>query len=466
MDFFIKPQWVTDNQLLIYNIALILYFVYLMYKYSKCNIARYIIFLFTVGAFTDLGRLLSIGTSATHIYIVISLIWGIALIYKYGFNLNRRGIIICFLLYIFYFIFNSVVTHNDSIFLVVSQSIKYTISIVTFFAVDSFIKKTKAGSLSLLHNVINDIIVAQILFSIIKLLILRSTMEGWVGSLSGLFGGGAGTSFPLLCLLWLSFVTKMHFSRKFWYYIIGLLFIGFMTGKRAIWLLFPLEFIVLYVYYRVKNPLLLLKYIVPAFIMGCLFLYLGLRLSPTLNPDKKVWGRFDLEYAYEYAFRYSTGSNMHVKDEDVGLKEGDGRLGAALLFWNDFIDIFNYNQQVLFGIGNEKIKYYDKAEYSNRDVNLGVSSRGGITGIVFMYFISGVIGVILFLSYFLQIFFLPGRAKFKWIALGVVMFDFILYNGQTVNNVPMQSMLLVFLVIQSYSQRLKLHNNENINSSK
>ena len=125
------------------------------------------------------------------------------------------------------------------------------------------------------------------------------------------------------------------------------------------------------------------------------------------------------------------------------VKEGDGRLGAALLFWNRATNIFDYNQEILVGVGNE----IDQTKYHDKDVNMGVSYRGGVTGVVFMFFISGIVGVILFLSYFFQILLNNRRESIAWIVLAVTMFDFVFYNGQIVNNVAMQSMLILIILI-------------------
>lgn len=445
MDFFITRAGISNTQLWLYNIAMIVYFVYLFWRYRKHNIATYIIFLFTVGVFTDLSRLIGFASNTMmHIYLVISFAWGGMLLNKYGFK-SKNSILISFVVYLLYFVVNSVVIHGDNIPLIVSQSLKYSIPVITFFVAESYMYGTRGKGVIVLNHVLKNIILAQIIFCAIKLIVLQATQEGLVGSLTGRDGGGAGTSFPLLCMLWLGYVTKMKFSKKFFFYLLGFFFIGFMTGKRAVWLLLPVEIIILYLYYKVKDFSQLLKYIFPAIILGCLFLYAGLRLSPTLNPDKKVGGRFDLEYAYNYALTYSGGSETNSGQTEV--KEGDGRLGAALLFWNRATNIFDYNQETLVGVGNEKIKYYDKTKYFDKDANMGVSYRGGVTGVVFMFFISGIVGVILFLSYFFQILLNNRRESIAWILLAVTMFDFVFYNGQIVNNVAMQSMLFLIILI-------------------
>lgn len=444
MDFFIGVDDISKTQLWLYNIFLILYFVYLLHKFTKYDVAKYFISLFTVGIAYDVGSLLSLGNSAMHAYLIVMSVWGVFLLHKYGFR-GRKEILILFLIFVFYFILFSRVFHNDNIPLIISKVFRYIVPVIAFFVAESYVKASKGRGIVLYHKVINDIVLAQIIFCVVKLLILQSTQEGLVGSLSGVHGGGAGTSFPLLSLLWLGYVTKMKFSKKFLLYIIGLLFIGFMTGKRAIWLLFPIEYFVLYLYYKGKDFSQILKYTAPAILVVLLFLYFGLRLSPTLNPDNKVWGRFDIEYAYDYAIKYSGGSETAAQGMEV--KEGDGRLGAVLLFWNDIVEISNYKKEILIGYGNEELGLVDAESYNNRDANFGISYRGAMTAIVMLYFTVGIIGLVLFLIYFLSIFSLSWRENYVVIILCITLFDFIFYNGQIVRNVPMQSLLLTMLVI-------------------
>ena len=311
---------------------------------------------------------------------------------------------------------------------------------------DGYVSRYQIRGLITLNRVFNHIILAQIFFCFAKLILIQATLEGWVGSLSGIRGGGAGTSFPLLCLLWLSINTRMEISRKNILYAVGFLFIGFMAGKRAIWFLFPMLYMILLIVYRMRSAKQLAKYLLPTLILGFIFFYFGLRLSPTLNPEQKVWGSFDPIYAYEYALKYSGGTTDDFS-ETTKIKEGDGRLGAALLFWNQLVNIDEYNFIVLLGQGNEIIRYYDSNNYFSREANFGVSYRGGSTGIVFMYFSIGIIGVLLFFIYFIPILCRIRNGRMRWVAIGIVLFDFIYYNGQIVENFAMQSMLFFVVVL-------------------
>ena len=89
---------------------------------------------------------------------------------------------------------------------------------------------------------------------------------------------------------------------KSWLFIAGLLLVGIATGKRAVILLFPLLFMVLSVYVCKKKYSNRIWMIVAA---APFLFYLGVRLTPTFNPENKVWGSFDLEYMMNYTENYA-----------------------------------------------------------------------------------------------------------------------------------------------------------------
>lgn len=445
MDFFVTYNNISSFQLILYNVLMIAVFLYLFWKYRNASLAQCIVLIFMSGVFSDLGQIFSLGNSMSHIYKVCVIVWAFFLFRRYGYNKKNNAILLCFVIYILYFFFISVFLHDDNLGLVVSQVLSYTIPVAMFLVVDAFLIRYRLRGMVLLNMVLRDLIIAQIVFCGIKLLILQATQEGWVGSLTGIRGGGAGTSFPLLCLLWLAVNTRMKFTWKNLLLMIGFLFIGFMTGKRAVWLLFPLLYAILMAYYKIHTVPQFLKISVPLLLFALLFFYFGVRLSPTLNPEHKVWGSFDPVYAYNYALNYSGGTRTNAGEIEV--KEGEGRLGAVVFFWNDLIHVFDYDRQKLFGVGNEYIKYADRADYFNSDYYFGISYRGGVTGIVMMYFISGLFGLFLFLLYYMQIMFRIPQKGFRWILIGTVLFDFVFYNGQIMGNIAMQVMLMIVIFI-------------------
>lgn len=449
MDFFKIFTEISSTQFILYNLVIVVVFIYLFYKHRQSSISQYLLFLFTVGTWGDLGSLVFSGNMMLHVHKVIIVVWGLVLLLRYRFQDKDQRALLLILPFFIYFIFVSIWGHDDGIGLVLSQVLKYLLPILTLFIMDGYIARYQMRGLFTLNRVFNHIILAQIFFCFAKLVLIQATLEGWVGSMTGIRGGGAGTSFPLLCLIWLAINTRMEISRKNVLYAIGFLFIGFMTGKRAIWLLFPILYMILFVVYRMRSAKQSAKYLFPTLILGFIFFYFGLRLSPTLNPEQKVWGSFDPTYAYEYIFRYSTGHNMVYKG-DVKVEEGGGRLGAAMLFWNDLIDISSYNKVALLGEGNEYISHADYSDYNNANYYRGITSRGSVTGIVFMYFSIGIIGVFLFFIYFVPILCRIKNIRLRWVVIGTVLFDFIFYNGQIVENFVMQSMLFFIVVMLSF----------------
>lgn len=452
MDFFKIFTEISNTQFILYNLIMVVVFIYLFYKHRKSSISQYLLFLFSAGVWGDLGSLLFSGNMMLHVHKVIIVVWCVVLLSRYQFQEKDKRSLLLFLPFFFYFVFLSIWGHNDNVGLVVSQILKYVIPIMTLFVMDGYVARYQMRGLIILNRIFNHIILAQIFFCFVKLVLIQATLEGWVGSMTGIRGGGAGTSFPLLCLLWLAINTRMEFSRKNILYAVGFLFIGFMTGKRAIWLLFPLLYMILLMVYRMRNIKQMSKYLLPTIVLGSIFFYFGLRLSPTLNPEHKVWGSFDPVYAYEYALKYSGGET--TESGQVQVNEGDGRLGAVVLFWNDLIDISHYNKVVFWGKGNESIKYYDESKYNNREANFGVSYRGGITRIVFMYFSIGIIGVLLFFIYFIPILCRVRNIRMRWVVIGTVLFDFIFYNGQIIDMFMMQSMLFFIVVMLSFKSKL------------
>lgn len=454
MLFFLPAHEVLASHVIMYNVILSLVFIFLFWKYKGFSIAQCILLLFTVGIMSDFGGLLGVGSHLVHIQKTIVLLWISYLGWQNREYIERKWLLGLFGLYLLYFVGVSLFYHHDNLFLVVSQSVNKMLPIVFLLVMMAYVNAKKQAGLLLLNSVFKDLIIAQIVFCVIKLLILKSTQEGLVGSLTGVSGGGVGASFPLLALLWVAYNTKMKLSWSLVGYVVGLLFIGFMTGKRAIWLTYPLLFVFLMLMYRVKDVKQIFKFILPTLLVAFLFFYLGVRMIPTLNPDFKFWGRFDPNYAIGYALYYSGGS--YDENGDIAIVRGRGRLGAVKLFVEEVIDVDKYNGRIIFGVGNDYMLNAPKEKYYNPEgYYFGVNYRGGITGIVMMYFISGLIGVLLFLIYFISMFFSIKNKKWLLLLLFVVLFDFIFYNAQLVENIAVSVFVMYFIVLLSVEYQIK-----------
>ena len=71
--------------------------------------------------------------------------------------------------------------------------------------------------------VFEDIIICQIVLCVVKVVILGGFLEGWVGSITGIAGGGLGTSLPVIALVWMALKNDMKFTSRDWLMAFGLL---------------------------------------------------------------------------------------------------------------------------------------------------------------------------------------------------------------------------------------------------
>jgi hypothetical protein len=401
--------------------------------------------LFFSGLFTDfinqlIGNIVfgSVKTTTigSDILQIIMVVWAVRIYYKSNpikkLN-NHRLLTTIFLTYIAYFLIVSLFVNGDRISLTFAELYEDIMPFILFFILAKTMQFPYIGNnLNLLFfRLIN----AQILFSIVKIIVLMRPYEGLVGSITGITNGGPGTSLPLLGIIYIAINTKMSLRIKDVWMIFGLLLTGFLAGKRAVWLLFPVLYILLSIYVFHRR---LLKNLVFAAVLVPLFVYTGLRLMPTLNPENEIWGSFDPEYAWNYGQKYSTGRE-DASDEII---EGTGRVGALVLALNKVIT--DSPDKTFFGYGLEHF-VLTKTNYFDSNYWWGIDGRGSITGILYKYFSIGLIGVILYTIYIyiiLHITFVKNK-RLKFVIILVVLFDYVFYNA-TIITFPSLFALLLF----------------------
>ena len=59
---------------------------------------------------------------------------------------------------------------------------------------------------------------------------------------------------------------------------------------------------------------LILKYIIIILIGGSFLFYIGVRLSPSLNPDNKIMGRFDISFVINYSLKYENPNKNNLEE--------------------------------------------------------------------------------------------------------------------------------------------------------
>lgn len=353
---------------------------------------------------------------------------------------NIKELVVLFALLSVYFLWTSVFTWGDKLLFVFGQYSKLYVPFACYLIFNVWMRKSPK-SLDVVNNMFKELIYIQVATAVVKAVLLRfSFYEGMVGTFGQPQGGGAGTSFPLVALAWICLNTNMNIRGwKSWLFLAGLLLIGIMTGKRAVVVLFPLFFIIFALYVaRKKYP----RMVMAIFMMAPLLFYLGLRLTPTLNPENKVWGSFDLDYALNYGKEYSMGET----DQDGNREKGVGRVGATLLMIDWIKDVDNYDTHSWIGHGVERIYATNDFEhYYDKDYNFGINHRGSMTGIVMWYLAFGLVGLTIFMLYNWFFFKQVRYQRLRVVLFGMAMFDFILYNAQVIRD-PFVCVLMIFIL--------------------
>ena len=439
------------NIILLYDFVILLGYIWFIIKYRKIGLVLLIISLFFHGIFAD-SQIFFQNRYIYSFYKITILLWSIFYFFKYRSKNDRKkytSIITLFVLYASVFFISSII-NNDDYLLIFSQLSKFLAPFLLFFAIMHYTSIMKNNNI--INVLFQKLIIVQIIFNIAKLIIIGHPYEGLVGSMSGITGGGFGTSFPLLGLLWIAVNTKMNLKNKDIWMIIGLLFIGFMTGKRAIWLLFPIFFLLLSTYVYRRNYWKKLIYVIVLFPA---FIYFGLRLSPTLNPDNKIWGKFDIEYAWNYSVKYSTGQ----RPDDDNIKKGKGRIGAISLAWDQFANANNYSKHTLFGYGCNYIYAADHDNYTNSKYYFGIDHRGSLTGVVLEYFAIGIFGIILHIIFLILIFIPIKNHRLRFVMCFLLLFDYIFYNSMIIRDPGMMVLMFYLIIYANRSVRQKIHFN-------
>lgn len=360
---------------------------------------------------------------------------------------NIQHVILSFGVFSLYFILDNLLLHTDELLFVFSQYSKYCVPFMCLLLfIDYAIKDVRY--VRYFNQLVGMVLLIQICVSVYKYILFKGHFwEGMVGTFGGVNGGGTGTSLPLVALCWVAINSNMDIRKwKSWLFVVGLLFIGIATGKRAVIILYPILFLVLSVFVckkKYSNRVWVLIAAAP------LIFYLGVRLTPTFNPENKVWGSFDLEYMLNYTEDYSMG-----KVEDDGKRESyTGRVGSAFLFWNILTDVDNYSTHTLLGTGVEKAytSSKDRDAYNQYGKELGLNHRGDVTGVLMLYIAIGVVGVVLYVIYNWFLFRMIRYKRLRVVLFVMVMFDFIFYNS-TMNRDPFISMLVMFTIVYSLVQ--------------
>jgi hypothetical protein len=417
--------------IIIWSIFLISLFVlYLLLKNTKKTSITYLFILINIGGIFEY-----IGYEVFRFYEITIILMTFYLLitkkskYKYSFK-QRRKIILWFFIFTIAFIFSAIWSGDKDIFASIRQYSIYAFPTLLFFI---FYNRYNYINIHAEVLIIKKLLQVQIFASILKLLLIGFN-EKMVGIFS-ISGGGAATFFPLMFFLVYWYDKKGKLLAKDWVWIILSLIVPISSSKRAVWLFFPALLILIFLLERkikIQKKTIYLILFIP------IIFYFGVRLNPTLNPDKAVFGSFNLDYVIKYITQYNLGGN-----DEFNPNYATGRMGGNIYFANSIAkNIFDENN--VFGFGNDTYSKYGGKDERNI-YRFGFKSKYMLSGWVEILIRFGLIVLVPFLIIMWLLLKSINRKKDLIIFLSVFIFSFIFYSEVVISN-KLLCFLFIFLI--------------------
>jgi len=417
----------------IYWIIVLITFVVFLIKFRRYPILILILFFFFEGLFTYYGQY------TWNIYKIFLPVFTFLIVLQKKKEIKfakNKWLIYSFAFFSLCFVISSLI-NRDYILLFLNQYSRYLLPFLSYLLIIAY--NNQGWDFNTYNILLKKILNLQIFFSFVNFL-LMGVHENIVGSVSS-NGGSAATTIPLLGIIFIWFINKGTLKRNDWIYIFLLIFIGFVSAKRAIWILSPI-FLMLLIYYiphkKINRNIFIILPLLP------LILYFGIRLNPTFNKEGKIWGSFDLNYFYDFTMNYTFGDNSD--DDDVRV----GRGGATLL---TIESIFSKEKEITF-FGNGLLNMYsfgDDSREENPDSPILISNLNSITmatGLFQNYYTGGIFGVLSFLAFMSALFFTIKNKRIRNVLILAFLWEYLFYANNIIRT-PASSFLLIYLIIYS-----------------
>lgn len=243
--------------------------------------------------------------------------------------------------------------------------------------------------------------ISQIFANVIKVLINQTIMEPYIGTMANL-GGSLTVLFALFGSSYALSNYLIFKRKKYIYLILGFLIFSILGAKRSTIVYFPLIFVILTFLYHKKFERInfrLINRIMIFSVLSIFAFYFAVRLMPSLNKERVVWGSFDIEYALDYSERYVTTG--------AGAIDEVGRAEAPVFILTNMINDDIYSMLFGYGAGHlVKSNFNDllvsQGSQQNLTENLygvGYGARTGLIQIVLQVGIAGLLAYLLLLYF-------------------------------------------------------------------
>jgi len=304
-------------------------------------------------------------------------------------------------------------------------------------------------------NIIVLLLIVQLIAVTYKFIFVGIQEDYLIGTMSNA-EGSLSVMFPLFVLAIIIPIMLYKFKFKYLFVIASTIYFSVVGDKRAMVLFFPLIFLVGYYFYSrfFLGKFLNLKKVFIAVSLGLVVIYIGVRTLPTLNPQNKVWGEFNFNYAGTYIIDYNAYGDTHRSGRDYS------RLNAPMYFIEELanIDI----KSLTFGMGPVLFNSKTLHTVSGGADQLGYGYQGRAS---FNYLLIqlGFLAVAIYLLYYFSLFrrvlfkvkFQADSQKKKLLISILIMFfiwilDFLFYSTVCINelSIVLSLHLLIGLVLR------------------
>lgn len=439
---------------IIRQISVFVCFAWLCYRYWSNNLAFLLILMFFPTVF------MFFGATAYNVYKILVLFWTCwCVLQRKSWKINTMNAIVFTGAFVVFCVAFLVITGNstgNTFTIIFSQLARYVEFYLLYFLLYDAVSRQKEGNYFL--KVFYDIILMQIIMTIVKLIVFRGGyMEALVGSMS--IGGGAiGTSLPIIGFIALYLYRGGKLSSWDWLFVAGLMMIGYTSAKRAIWFILPIVIAAFLIYvHRIR----LNRYMILGLCAAPILFYFGARLTPTLNPEHKVWGSFDLDYIYDYAETYQFGKEGlegYKQDESLQLSsmggqysthdgiEVEGRGGATIaLIELLFSPKYTLKDQDIYGLGFSNMYSIGYGDFKKLPLTIHINHKGSATGIFQSYVAMGYVGVFTTILLMFFPFFFFKHKRLQWVILAILAWEYFMYTGLIFRTPAFMAVLLFVL---------------------
>lgn len=408
---------------------------YTLYRFGISKITLLIIFIFWEGLFGYFNESINfIEYYKITIFVFICALFG-PCIFSNKFKTDKF-VNICFLLFSASFWISCII--NNQISLTSASQFFYKFSLPFFFYHGLKDIRYNSHKADFLSRLLLFLVFLQVIFSIIKLALVRGPLEFIVGSIQ-FMGGGTAVALPILAFFLYFLIKDGTIKGRNWIPVAAFVIIGLASAKRSQIFVFPVVILVtLFLIQKTNRFFSALQYLPIILIL----FYVGVKTNYTLNPEHSMWGSFDLQYLYSYIMEYNFGT------ENTGylFEQTTGRGGALKMLIAPGSLGFNSIGELLFGKGLEDVVLSKYGRFFGEGYGIAHSSLMGES--IKILFTLGYAGLISYFLFAFSIIQLISNMKMRLIVLGFFLWEITLYAGAVLLT---GSLAFLFVFICLYS---------------